>query len=285
MTAQNSNHKTNSENETKQHNQCGSDNREPAQNADDDDFSAEKSGNHGERRRRWTGEAMLLDVILRVQANTIEHLGARDLERLRAFEMGYTLAQPVGSSNYPFEDTFRYWVIEAYKPTFNVSNLSAYTILQVVAPDMEDAFSAFFFQLDRALEAHEAIWSKGVPLKKHLTEAPLPVSAYLQALTKRPGMFLPRTSPGCLRAFLDGVRLARIDEGQPQYADLDNFEPWIEEKLNLRKVSRWENAVQAHFASHEREAFNWALQELKQFRATLGPLPEKHYEIESHKTR
>lgn len=223
---------------------------------------------------------MLLEVLFRVHANPIEHLGRRSLDRLQAFETGYLLSQPEDARDYPFGRDFRQWVIQIYRPSSDVSAKNAYQVLQEVAPDEERAFDLFFEQLKAALAAHSDVLSNPNPLKGRGGEAPLSVSGFLEVLTNRPNMFLPKLAPGCLRAFLDGVRLASVEDGHFECADLDGFEHWVRRKLGLKGIFRWENAVLASFNQAEKEAFDWSLQELKAYRASLGPLSERKYEVE-----
>ena len=91
-------------------------------------------------------------------------------------------------------------------------------------------------------------------------------------------MYLPRLTPGCLRVFLDGYRLACLEEGHFSCADLDGFEHWVRRQLSVRGMFRWEEAVLASFQGREEDAFAWSLRELKAYREGQGPLSERKIE-------
>lgn len=212
---------------------------------------------------------MFVEVLYRVQADPIEHLGCRSLVRLQAFEFGYSFLYPTKAKSYAIESTIHDWIIRLYQPSFG-EEMSAMWILQKVAHDDHRAFDLFFDHLNTVLSAHpEALLSPEV-MEGRTVESPNPVSALLELLVKRPRMYLQRLNPGCLRAFLDGYRLACLEEGYFECADLDGFEHWVRRELNLKGMFRWENAALASFQGNEEDAFTWSLRELKAYRESRG---------------
>lgn len=221
---------------------------------------------------------MLLEVLYRIKAAPIEHLGCRSLVRLEAFHTGYGLFPFKKAKDFSFE-AFRDWVLVLYRPTFGTASMSAIRIVRRLASSDDYAFDLFFDALDSALAANPDVLVKPLDRGFLTSEPPLPVSSFLDILTKRPMMFLPNSSASCLRAFLDGYCLAAMEEDHFECLDLDGFEHWVREKLDLTGMFRWEDAVLSCLRGSEADAFYWALTELKNFRASKGPLPDRVYEV------
>jgi hypothetical protein len=156
--------------------------------------------------------------------------------------------------------------------------MSAISIIREVAASDELAFDLFFHVLDLSLAAHPEILLRPLDRGVSSSESPLPVSGFVHVLTERPLMFLPSLSVGCLRAFLDGYRLAAMEERHLECLDLEGFEHWVRQQLDLKGFFRWETAALSRFKGAEVKAFNWAVNELKSFAASRE-LPKRVYEI------
>lgn len=220
---------------------------------------------------------MYLEVLYRIRAAPIAHLGCRSLVRLDAFHSGYSFFPHVkGTTEYSFEG-FRDWVLAYHCPDGSAAKDSTQILLEV-AKDDERAFDLFFSDLDAAISAYPDRLKVLPP--RNLEGEPLAASGYLDVLTERPAMFLRRVSVGCLRAFLDGYSLAAVDELRFECADLVGFEQWVGRHCGSRGLSRWENAVLEQFRGDESAAFQWAVRELKAYRATKGPPSSRRYVVE-----
>ena len=216
-----------------------------------------------------------LELLYLLKAAPEANLGRRALVLLEAFHSGYgRFAAAQDRTTYAFHPTFRDWIIDRYR--VDAGTMSECQILRRVAGSDERAFDLFFEELAAALAAHpdrlrrvESISQEGEPLA---------VGGFLDALSDRPYMFLPSVSVSCLRAFIDGYRLAAIEENRPECLDLDGFEDWVRKKLGLRGFFRWEHAFLMHCDLDEGRAWAWAIRELKAFRAGQGPINSR-YEI------
>jgi len=222
---------------------------------------------------------MLLQVLYRVRVSPIEHLGCRSLRRLEAFQTGYTLFPFTRTKDYDCESTLREWVIRQYQPSFATGAKGAVWILSEIAQDDEAAFELFFQALDLALISYPSAWSSFFPREIPAGFQPIPLSGFLNVLTSRPLSLLRTLSVGNLRAFLDGYRLAALEEGHLECLDLEDFEHWVRRQLELKGMFRWENAISADCQGQEPKAYEWAIRELKAFRATQGPLSDRNYEF------
>jgi hypothetical protein len=224
---------------------------------------------------------MLLDVLFRVQSDPMEHLGCRSLMRLEAFETGYSfchLHSPPNTRRFRVEALLRKRLIDAYQLT-NVETKSAICILLQVSPNDEAAFDLFYKHVKAVLAEHPEIMENPVLVEAHPEPSP-PVSVLLDVLTACPRMYLRKLSPGMLRALLDGARLGCLDQGQTERADLDGFSKWVRNKLhNWTGIQRWENAIFSNVKSPEGAAFEWAVQEMKEYRKSKGPLSDWHFRI------
>jgi len=222
---------------------------------------------------------MLLDVLNRIHADPLEYLGSRSLERLRAFEMGYGFFKSGKADYFKVEPALREWVLRTYQMSpDNMASLNAIGILQEIVLDEEQAFDLFFTHLASLLLACQEILLNPADRGNRGGKTPLPASGFLNTLTERPLAYLGRRNPRRLRAFLDGYRLACLDEGFLECRDLDGFEKWVGRKLRLRGGFRWENAVLERFQGQEKPAFEWCISKLKEHRASLGPLSERNHE-------
>jgi hypothetical protein len=219
---------------------------------------------------------MYIDVLYRIRASPLAHLGCRSLTRLDAFQVGYGLFPQITKAKDYSLDAFRDWVLARYLP-MDGTTMDAAHVLLAITQDDERAFDLFFAALDAAIAGHpDGLILRAPALKEG---EPLPVSGYLDVLTERPAMFLRRVTLGCLRAFLDGYSLAAMEEGHPECVDLDGFEYWVRRQFDLRGYFRWENAVLLQFNGDEVAAFQWAVRELKAYRASKGPVSPRHYEV------
>ncbi len=224
---------------------------------------------------------MLLDVLFTVRADPREHLGCRSLDRLQAFERGFGLFHPFREFE-GVETALRDWIISLFQiDSGTITTLNSYGIIQRIAPNDQEAFDLFFQDLDAVLGANSHLIKNPKSVGDRRGQSPLPVSGFLNVLTTRPRMLLGnRLAPGILRAFLDGYRLACLENGFFECADLDGFEHWIRRKLpGIRGMFRWENVVLAQFQGREEEAYSWAIQELQCFRASLGAPNQRDYEV------
>jgi hypothetical protein len=223
---------------------------------------------------------MLVDLLYRIRAAPFEYLGKRSLWKLDAFHLGYSFSPFRKSRDYP--DVFlaiRDWVIRMYNPSFDISEKDAVWILQEIVQDDERAFDLFFDSLDSAIAARPDIMLKPVEVSVTSDRPPLAASSFLNALGERPFSLLRSRSVGCLRAFLDGYSLAAVEEHHGECADLEGFEHWIREKLHIKGMFRWERAVFTNCQGDEVRAFEWAIRELKEYRATKGPISDRNYEF------
>jgi hypothetical protein len=209
---------------------------------------------------------MYVEILYRVRTDPVEYLGCRSLERLAAFESGYSFLYPTRAQNFTVDPMLRNWIIRLYQPSFGFETMNAMSILQRLAADEESAFNLFFGHLETVLAAHPEVFLKPELREGRSDESPSPVSALLELVGGRPKMYLPRLTPGCLRAFLDGYRLACLDEGYSDCADLDGFEQWVRIQRGVTGMFRWENAVLASFQGREEDAFAWSLDNLKAYR-------------------
>lgn len=223
---------------------------------------------------------MIIDILFRIYADPIEYIGARSLERLSAFELGY--GRPPGANDFQVEDPLREWIIGIYQPTFGVGAMDAFWILRRISPNDQIAFELFFRHLEAVLAANSEILKNPKLIEASGSKPPPHLSCYLEMLEKRPGIYLPCATVGCLRAFLDGRRLALLDNRHFECADLDGFEHWIRKKLDLKGLFRWENVILQHFVGDDKRAFTWCLQELKAYRASIGPPSDRKFEISFH---
>jgi hypothetical protein len=173
----------------------------------------------------------------------------------------------------------RDWIIRLYQPSFGFETMNAISILQRLAGDEERAFSLFFGHLETVLAVHPEVFLKPELRERRSDEPPSPVSALLELVGRRPKMYLPRLTPGCLRVFLDGYRLACLDEGHSDCTDLDGFEHWVRKQRSVKGMFRWENAVLASFQGREEDAFAWSLHELKAYRESQGPPSERKFDM------
>ncbi|HXN49913.1 MAG TPA: hypothetical protein VN893_24895 [Bryobacteraceae bacterium] len=222
---------------------------------------------------------MYLELLYRIKASPLAHLGCRSLVRLEAFQLGYGFFPQIsGARDFSF-DAFRDWVLTRYRPAVS-AELGVTQILLQAAEDDERAFDLFFEELAAALASRADALKPREP--RFLVGDPLPASGFLDVLRDRPAMFLGRVSVGALRAFLDGYGLAADEEGHVECLDLDGFEHWVRKQLDLKGMFRWENAVLAQFGGDQSIAFQWAVRELTNYRASKGPLSERRYEVIQH---
>ena len=220
----------------------------------------------------------LLEVLYRVRAAPTEHLGCKSLARLDVFHLGYSLFPFTIARDVKF-DEFREWVIKQYRPSFGTAAMSASMILRNIVQDDARAFDVFFEALDSALAAHPGALSRSVVPRELNDQPPVPASAFLDALTEWPAMFLQPPSVGALRSFLDGYCLAAMEEGHFECLDLEGFEHWVRKELDLKGLFRWENAVITRFLGNEGRALEWALKGLKSYRLSKGALSGTRYEV------
>jgi hypothetical protein len=85
-------------------------------------------------------------------------------------------------------------------------------------------------------------------------------------------MYLPEASVGRLRAHVDGYSLAAVEGCHPECSDLGGFEHWVGKEFDLKGLFRWGAAVLKECSDDEQSAYRWAVQALKAFRASKGPL-------------
>lgn len=224
------------------------------------------------------GLTMYIEVLYRVRASPLVHLGCQSLTRLDAFHRGYGLFSRITEAeDYDVLDELRAWVLARYRPK-NAETKDAVHILLDIAQDDQRAFDLFFAALDGVIASHP----DGLkPREKAVRsgEEPLPASGFLDVLAERPWMFLRRKSVGCLRAFLDGYGLAAEEEGYRDCKDLDGFEQWVRQRLRLQGLFRWEDAILTANAGDEAAAFQQALKELKAYRMSKGPLSDRRYRV------
>jgi hypothetical protein len=230
---------------------------------------------------------MLIEVQYRIRAAPGEHLGTPSLLRLESFDLGYSLfpfKKTKGFSPQAFK-ALREWVIALYRPDFGTCDKSAISILLNLAPDDGTAFDLYFKALDSLLAAQPEILANlpDHPPAKDGFE-PLPVSGFLNVLTTRPGLYLPVRNAACLRAFLDGYSLAAMEEGHFECLDLEGFEHWVRVRYHVMGMFRWENVILARCRGDESVAFETALTELKEYRASKNPHNERHFEVVVHTT-
>ena len=170
---------------------------------------------------------MYVGILFMVRTDPVEYLGCRSLERLGTFEFGYRFLYPTKFQSFPVEPILRDWIIRLYQPSFGFETMNSMGILRHLVADEERAFSQFFEHLDTVLATYPEVLLKPEILERKSKEPVPPVSALLDLVSQRPRMYLPRLTPGCLRAFLDGYRLACLHEGHFDCADLDGFENWV----------------------------------------------------------
>jgi hypothetical protein len=219
---------------------------------------------------------MYLEVLYRVRACPIAHLGRRSLTRLDAFHVGYSFFPQITKTKDYALSALRDWTVARYQPE-GAEAKDATQVLLDAAPDDECAFDLFFTALDAVTVGRP---EDPAPRERPASEGePLPASGYLDVLTSRPAMFLRRITVGCLRAFLDGYGLAAIEEGHAECLDLDGFEHWVRRQLYLKGYFRWEDAVLGRFNGDEAAAFQCALRELKAYRTSKGPISPRRYEV------
>ena len=60
---------------------------------------------------------------------------------------------------------------------------------------------------------------------------------------------------------------------------LDGFEQWVRQRLRVEGIFRWEDAILADYAGDQVAAFQGALQELKAYRMSKGPLSDRRYRV------
>lgn len=221
---------------------------------------------------------MYIEVLYRVRASPLVHLGCQSLTRLDAFHRGYGLFSRITEAeDYDVLDELRAWVLARYRPK-NPETKDAVDILLDIAQDDQHAFDLFFAALDGAIPSlPDALRPREKPAAPE--EEPLPASGFLDVLAERPWMFLRRKSVGCLRAFLDGYGLAAEEEGDRGCRDLDGFEHWVRDRLRLKGLFRWEDAILTHSAGDQGSAFQRALKELKAYRISNGPLSDRRYQV------
>jgi hypothetical protein len=221
---------------------------------------------------------MYVGILFMVRTDPVEYLGCRSLERLGTFEFGYSFLYPTKFQSFPVEPILRDWIIRLYQPSFGFETMNSMGILRLLVADEERAFSQFFEHLETVLAAHPEVLLRPEILERKSEKAIPPVSALLDLVNQRPRMYLPRLTPGCLRAFLDGYRLACLDEGHFDCADLDGFDHWVRRQRGVQGMFRWENAVLSSCQGREEDAFAWSLRELKAYRESRGPLSDLKFE-------
>jgi len=207
---------------------------------------------------------MYLEVLYRIRARPIEHLGCRSLTRLYAFHVGYRLFPRITRARYfAVEPLFRDSIVARYG--LEQTTAEIVHVLAQIAQDDERAFGLFFSELDAFLTSHPDLAKAGeTPFRGELVPA---ASSFVSDLSDRPGMFLVPVTVGGLRAAVDGYSLAAIEEGRPECADLEGFQDWVRKELDLKGYFRWEDAILSRFRSDESAAFEWTVRELKAFHA------------------
>jgi hypothetical protein len=220
-----------------------------------------------------------LSMLRRIRAAPIAHLGCRSLELLCAFHNGYSMLAFYrnDSEAESFDPTFRQWIARRYG--IESMTLSDTMLLAMIAESDECAFDLFFEELDAALAAHPEGLRRCTPVGREGDPPPLPASGFLDVLSERPTMFLPTLSVRCLRAFLDGYALAAAERGHLECLDLDGFEHWVRQRNGLQGAFRWERVILMSLGGIEEYAFSSAIEELKAYRASQGPLSGRRYEI------
>ncbi|WP_142988351.1 hypothetical protein [Granulicella rosea] len=153
-------------------------------------------------------------------------------------------------------------VVAYLQADFDVAAIGMESILRVAIFDEERAFDLHFLHLREFLAAYPEIWRNPQGFVVPDDYVPIPVRGYLGALTDRPALFLHCVEPGCLRAFLDGVRVSRLDK----CADFDGFDDWVRRRLRLKGVFHWDKAVIMQFSGEPESGVKWALNELKAHR-------------------
>ncbi len=145
------------------------------------------------------------------------------------------------------------------------STLGIFQILAQNAQNDEKAFDLFFTELDAAIAGHPELVKMCEPqLPNDKLE---PASWFLEAFSARPAMYLTPVTVGSLRAALDGYSLAAMEEGHLECADLEGFDHRVRNAFGLKGFFRWENAVLTQFLGDQEAAFQWAIKELKTYRA------------------
>jgi hypothetical protein len=214
-------------------------------------------------------DRIYLDVLRRIRAAPMVHIGGPSLRRLTAFHFGYCWFRPDRES----EDSsilgdFQDWINERYQ--FDTNAMGAVEMLRRIAETEERAFGLFFEDLDVFLLGHPTALQRNPARVLNVEHAP--ASANLDLLAERPRMYLPEASVGCLRAHLDGYSLAAVEDGHPECSDLEGFEHWVRKEFDLKGLFRWEAAALKEYSGDEHSAYSWAVQALKAFRASKGPL-------------
>jgi|ERR1017187_4074558 hypothetical protein len=130
---------------------------------------------------------MYIEVLYRIRASPVAHLGCCSLARLDAFHRGYSLFPEIaGAQDFAF-GAFRDWVVARYQPAGAETKDAAHVLLDIAQND-ERAFALFFAAMDAAIASRPGDLT---PRERLVPEGePLPVSGYLDVLTERPGMFL-----------------------------------------------------------------------------------------------
>ena len=212
-------------------------------------------------------DRIYLDLLRRMKAAPDAHLGVKALTLLEAFHFGYCFFRP----DVPSEDVSLFSVLReqlAKRYGVDAGTLGVYQIVRRISESEERAFDLFFSELEITLAQHpEAVHR--LPARFVYRQPPA-VSVILDSLEK-PRMFLPRESVGSLRALIDGMGLAAIDSGHEECSDLEGFPSWVRKQFNLKGMFRWEKAVLDQFDGDEIAAFRWAADELKAYRASIGP--------------
>jgi hypothetical protein len=211
---------------------------------------------------------MYLEVLNRIRAAPIEHLGCRSVIRLDAFNLGYSAVAGITKMSRlslepePLVD----WIRGRYG--LEETTLGVFQLLRRIAQNDERAFDLFFTELDAFIGSHPDVVN--MVESAALRDTFAPASSLLHGFSDRPAMYLTPVTVGGLRAAVDGYSLAAIEEGQRECADLEGFEHWVRNKFALKGYFRWENAVLAQLGGNESAAFEWAVKELKAYHANGG---------------
>jgi hypothetical protein len=213
-------------------------------------------------------DRIYLDVLRRVRAAPEVHIGGRSFLRLRAFHFGYCWFRPDRESEIAMIDEFRNWIAGRYD--FETASVSAGDMLAEAAESDERAFDLYFDELDAFQVAYQTSFEKRPA--RFLNKQIVPVSAWLDVLAERPTMYLPRESPECLRAYMDGYVLASLEAGHPECSDLEGFDLWIRKELGLRGYFRWESVFAKRCGGDERLGYKYAIESMREFRASKGPV-------------
>jgi hypothetical protein len=208
------------------------------------------------------------EMLYRIRAAPVAHLGQRSLLLLTSFTFGYErVSDALGREQYDFQATFLEWLQSRYGMYGDMHSTTE--ILLQVAEDDEASFNLFFAELDAALAAHP----EGFRLVPGQTEgdSPFPFGGLLEVLrVSPPGIMLPDRSIRCLRAFMDGYGLAAAEHDHMEVFDLPHFEYWIRRRYRLKGAFRWEAAILAAHHQNEEQAYDAALAEMIAYRATTG---------------